>query len=132
MIRLAPWLRRWCALLAAVASIISWNLHADERPFVGAPYEAVRHIAHLEVWATAWGLVAVVALLAASTGRVWAWRVAGIGAMLVASTWATGLLIARVQGVTISMVGLSLWWWLVGTQAIAMSDHGQFETYERT
>lgn len=127
-LRLAPWVRAWCWVLAVGASVIGANLVADPRPFRVPVYDAAKQIAPLSVWGAVWWIVAAAALVAACSGRRWAWRVAAIGAMGTATSWATLLAWGRlVEGETVSWAGIALWGTLVGWQAVAMAARGQVE-----
>ena len=127
-LRLAPWVRAWCWVLAVGASVIGANLVTDPRPFRVAVYDSAKHIAPLQMWGVAWWIVAAAALVAACSGHRWAWRVAAIGAMGTATSWAALLRWGRlVEQETVSWAGIALWLTLVGWQAVAMTARGQVE-----
>lgn len=121
--RIQPWVRAWCACLAVVAGIVATAMHFDERPFQVPAFATVRGIMPLEAWAVTWSAVAVVAAVAGITRRRWAWRATALGASAIATTWALGILWARlVDGVLVSWTGVALWVWLVCSQAIAIAS----------
>lgn len=123
-----PVWRWWSAAVACFALASGIGPIMDERPYAAPIFGTVRDIAGWHTWAVAWCLVAATALVAAVTRRAWAWRTATIGAIAIAATWVTGIVLSRfVDGNPISPTGLALWGWFLATNLLAVLSPFQFE-----
>lgn len=121
--------RWWAGAVCGFATASAIGPLLDARPYAAPIFDTVRAIAPFQVWAVAWGCVAVLAAIATVTRYSWAWRAGLLGCIAVAATWITGISWEHWgNGRPISITGLALWGWLLASNLIAATSPHQFES----
>ncbi len=106
----------WATALGVFAAASAYGLTFAPTAYQTPIFATVRALAPLGVWAAIWTIVAVAALVAATTRRGEAWIVATVAATFTGVVWWSAVTWeAVIGGQRLSWTGWALWMWFAFT-----------------